>query len=332
MKTLFPYKTLFGDVAVMIEEVAIDDTLVRDRVDHDQRTIDLHGIEREEWESARITLSMTGPPSEISEVDNPAAVILANCGPSNHRASATLRSDPDSAGRWIGELIFERPFWYAHAELRGGVVAKVDGEDNRIIGWANPWTIRFDDLPDRPVNGAIKISWIDFKNPGSDHAFLERYVDQYVYLSIDPDEPQLYLNRAFDGLVQLLEKRRPRRVERALHDQTRASIAEMAWTSLFDAAMNAIEINEDTGEPAWPSSDWQRTVLENLFGHMYPDKSTDEALRDAWTARTTPESAGVLQEVLAPAVAIQARAPSLLRGGIRSISDHLESDGEDGAE
>lgn len=329
MKALFPYATLFGDVTMTVTEITIDDEPVADRIDVDGRTINLHGIERAEWETARISLTAAAPANEITETEDPVCVAVMNCGPSNNRISTVLTPVQGSAGRWTGEVVVERAYWFAHAQLHVGVVATVESAPHRIIGTSEIWNVAFDDLPNRPVNGAIKITWVNFDDPGEDKRYLIDHRDNYVYLSIDPEEPQLFLNRAFDGLEQLLADRRRRHLDRALHDQTRASIADKTWTALFNAAIDAVEVDEETGEAAWPSVDWQRTVIEALLTRMYPNKAPEEALRDAWTARNTPDSPGMLQELLAPASAVQARAPRLLRDGIRSIATELETEEED---
>jgi hypothetical protein len=329
MKALFPYRTLFGDVNATIGEVAVDDVVVYDRIDFDQHTLSLHGINRAAWESARISLVVTAPAAEVSELDDVVCVAVANCSKSNHRIAVVLEPDPATAGRWSGELVLDRQYWYDTAEIRCGVVATVEGTSDRVVGWSEDWIIRFDDLPNRPVNGAIKITWVDFADPGENRLYLRQHTDQYVYLSIDPDEPQLFLNRGFDGLEQLLADRRRRRFDRALHDLTRASIADKTWTALFNAALDAVEVDEATSEPSWPDSDWQRTVLQALLARMYPERALDEALRDAWTTRHTPDSPGTLQQLLAPAASTQARAPRLLRDGIRVIANELEAEDEE---
>ena len=328
MKALFPYQTLFGDVTVTIGEITVDDETIKGRIDADHRTISLHGLARADWETARIPLVVNAPPAEIAEAKDVVCIAVTNCGPTNTRTSVPLQKDPNSPGRWTGTLELDRDYWYSRADLRCAVVATVDDTSNRLIGEADIWTLLFDDLPNRPVNGAIKITWVDFDNPG-DKPWLKRYADNYVYLSIDPDEPQLFLNRGFDGLEQLLADRRRRHLDRALHDQTRASIAQATWTSLFNAAIGSVELDEETEDPTWPSGEWQRAVLEVLLTRMYPDKSLNEALRDAWSARLTPEGSGTLQALLGPAAATQVKAPRLLRDGIRVISNELENEEEE---
>lgn len=330
MKALFPYRTLFGDVTADIVEIAIDDVGVSGRVDIDERRIALQGVGRASWDTVRLTVSVAGPAGELAEADNAVAVAVANCGPSNTRVSTVLEPDGATPGRWTGELSLDRHLWFGQAELRCGIVATVDGEDNRIIGWADTWTIGFDDLPNRPViGGAIKITWLDFNNPGDDRTHLRRHTDKYLYLSIDPHEPQLFLNRGFDGLEALLVDRPNRRgADRALHDQTRASIADKTWSALFNTAIDSVEVDGDNN-PEWPEIPWQQVVLRSLLDQMYRDQSPDTALANAYEARRSPDAAGSLQERLAPAASAQARAPRLLRDGIRRLSHELATNDEE---
>ena len=329
MKTLFPYDTLFGDVTLILKEVRIDDQPVADRVNVDSHTVDLDRIERSDWKTAELCVTVHAPPSETSRATEAYCVAVANCRRTNNRVSTLLTADPDTPGQWHGELLVERAYWYARADLRACVTATVEGTSRRIIGSSDTWSLLFDDLPDRPVNGAIKITWVDFDQPSEDKAYLRDYRHHYVYLSIDPDEPQLFLNRSFDGLEQLLTDRRRRGRDKALHDQTRASIADKTWSALFNAALDAVEGDDETEELEWPSVDWQRNVLESLLSRMYPDKSPEEALHDAWTVRNRSGNPGTLQELLAPAATMQVRAPRLLRDGIRSTAADFATDEEE---
>lgn len=328
MKALYPYETLFGDVVIEVRCVSIDDLPVKGRVDPDGRVIDLTGVERAGWERASFEVVVTAPASEVADLVDAAAVAIVECGPANHRIALQLEPEKPAVGRWTGEVVLDREYWFGVAELRCGVTANVGAVAKRVVGWADSWSLAFDDLPHRPtIGGAIRITWLDFENPG-ERAYLRRHVDKYFYISVDPHEPQLFLNSGFAGLEALLGDRPRRgRADRALHDQTRASIADKTWTALFNAALDFVEVDDDE-TPQWPGVDWQRVVLESLLASMYPDESLDEALVNAYTARHTKDASGTLQELLAPAASAQARAPRLLRDGIRLLSNELTEDEE----
>jgi hypothetical protein len=320
VRPLFPYKTLFGDVKVSVPEVRIDGLPIPNRVDVDQRVIDLSRLERADWETAAISVVVDAPPAEMADALNPVCMAVINCGPTNTRSSTVLDQHTVDIGRWTGVLHLERPYWYAQAAVRCGVVASVEGTDHRLIGWGDAWTISFDDLPSRPVNGAIKITWVNFSSPGDDKQYLRRHTDSYLYLSLDQDEPQIFLNQGFEGLEQLLADRRRRGADKALHDQARAAIADKTWAALFNTALAAVQQDDVTRESTWPDIEWQRAVLEVLLPRMYPAKTLDEALQEAWSSRNAADNPGTLQEHLALASAVQSKANRLLRDGIRAIS------------
>lgn len=328
MKALFPYQTLVGDVTLAVEHIRIDDKVAQHTVQLDERTIDLRDLEETDWEVAVITLVAKAPPSEIADRSETKCVALAECGYANNRVSALLTEDPSIRGLWKGHLELERAYWYAAAELRVHITGTVGGVSDRIIGSSELWWIQFNDLADRPINGAIKITWVDFGDPDDDRAFLRKHQDNYAYLSIDPDEPQLLLNRGFAGLEQLLADRRRRGLEKALHDQTRTSIADKTWFALFNAALAAVESNDDASMPEWPTVDWQRKVLESLLARMYPEKDPEEALVEVWASYRSPDTSATVQEQVGPASNAHVRAPRLLREGIRSFANGQDEPGE----
>ena len=329
MKALFPYRTLVGDVTLTVEHIRIDDKVAEHTVQLDERTIDLRDLEETDWEVAVITLIAKAPPSEIADRSETKCVAQVECGPANNRVSVLLAEDPSIRGLWKGYLELERGYWYASAKLRVHITGTVEGVADRIIGSSEMWLIQFNDLTNRPVNGAIKITWVDFGDPDDNKAFLRKHQDNYAYLSIDPDEPQLFLNRGFAGLEQLLADRRRRGLEKALHDQTRTSIADKTWSALFNAALAAVDINDDSETPEWPAVDWQRRVLESLLARMYPEKDPEEALIEAWASYRSSDTSAALQEQLGPAANAHVRAPRLLREGIRSFANGQDETGED---
>lgn len=328
MKALFPYRTLVGDVTLAVEHIRIDDKEAEHTVQLDERTIDLRDLEESDWNVAVITLVAKAPPSEIADGSETRCVAQVECGRANSRVAVHLTEVPSIRGMWKGNLELERDFWYASAELRAYVTGTIDGVTDRIIGSSEQWSIQFNDLASRPINGAIKITWTDFSNPDDDKAFLRTYQDNYAYLSIDPDEPHLLLNRGFSGLEQLLADRRRRGLEKALHDQTRTSIADKTWSALFNVALAAIEVGEDSEVPEWPAIDWQRKVLESLLARMYPERDPEEALMEAWVSYRSSDSSAALQEQLGPASNAHVRAPRLLREGIRSFANGQDEPGE----
>lgn len=325
MKALYPYDTLFGDVTLRVTDVEVDEMPLYGRVDADRREIDLTGIERKRWERARLEVAVSGPASELKSRRAPTAVAVLNCGPSNTRHAVTLQADESSPGRWSGAVELDREGWYGRAELRVVITATEQGVPHRIIGTADVWTVSFDDLPRGPVTGSITIRWTDFASPEDDAPYLTHFATDPWYLRIDPDVPTLFLNRGFQGLEALLMDRRRRPPsEQALHDHARASLAAGVWTSLFNASLDAVEVEVEEGDIQWPPEEWQRAALTALLGRMYENRSMEDALNEALIARRSPDGAAALHERLMAASAAQVSLPRLLRDGIRILSDEPE--------
>lgn len=325
MRTLYPYPTLFGDVKLEITGVEIDTVAVPELIDDDRRRVRLERAERETWEAAKISFKLAGPASELAFATDPAAVVVANCGPANTRVSTMLQPVDGVRFQWRGELVVDRVLWFGRGSLQAYITATVDSVPNRIVGTAEAWDVELDDLPPSPVANSLPVRWIDFRHPGEE-TYLVRFAADPYYLRIDPDRPALLLNKDFDGLDQLLADRRRRAADRALHDQARANIASEVWMGLFNASLDAVE--QIDGTVAWPDADWQRVVLEALLVRMYPERGLDDALDDAYRARHEPDAAAALQEILLPAAMEQASLPKLLRDGLRLIS-HLEESEDD---
>jgi hypothetical protein len=326
MRTLYPYRVLFGDVKLGMTGVEIDGTRVPGLIDNDGRRVRLERAERESWDVAKTWLELAGPASKLASLADPAAVVVANCGPANTRVSTVLQPVDDIPSRWVGELTIDRVHWFGRGSLQGYITATVNSVPNRIVGSAEGWDIELDDFPTSPVANSLPIRWVDFREPNNE-TYLVRFASDPYYLRIDPDKPMLFLNKGFDGLEQLLVDRRRRGADRALHDNARANVASNVWIGLFNAALDAVE--EIDGAITWPESDWQRVVLEALLVRMYPERGLEDALVDAYSARHEPDAAGTLQELLFPAAMEQARLPRLLRDGLRIMS-HEMKDAEEG--
>ena len=321
MKALFPYKTV-RDVSLRITDLRLDNVDVGERISSLEVSVDLAAPEnKEDWESARLTVMVEGPAEELDAFSDVECVLVADCGRTNYRTATPLAPQPTSKGRWHGEMVLEREFWYGQAELHAVIAATVDNEPRRIIGTSAPWSLLFDDLPNRPTSGSIRITWVDFRDP-EDKPWLKRYAEAPAFLKIDPHEPQLFLNRGFDGLPALLsDDRRRYGLDKALHDQVRSALADKTWIALFNAALQAVEIDEEE-RAHWPAIEWQRTVLEVLLQKMY-SVTPEEALETAWTASRS-EASSDLQAELWHAAAAVARGPKLLRDGIRALSNQLD--------
>lgn len=331
MKWIYPYRTLFGDVTARIAAVTIDDEHIPSRlIDADRQEVELVDLERAGWTSARISVEVVGPKSELRDLADdgvePTAVVVLHCGPTNARVAQVLDADEHDPGHWYGTLDLSRGEWFGKIIMRAFLTAEVDGVANRIIGSAPDWTMHLDDLPRPPVHGAITIRWDNFAAPEHFKA-LRQYDGEPAFLHLDPAEPVLYLNRGFDGLEPLLRDRRGRQAgEQALHDQTRATIAAESWAGLFNTALQAIDLEDE--EPDWPTSDWQRTALELLLDRIYPEKGPEDAFQEVVTLLREADGGVAVQERLLPAISAQASVAKLLRGSINRLGTDIRESGE----
>ena len=324
-KWIYPYDVLFGDVATRLLRVSIDgDPVPAHLVDNNRYEIQLVDADRSDWSSLELRIEVTAPVAEIEEMIDQGLSVTAigvlHCGASNSRVSVPLTSDDNDPSRWIADVELERDAWFGRIAARGIVVANVGGVPNRIVGTAPEWSIRLDDMPVPPVQGAIKIKWDDFTDP-QHFPGVREYEKEPAFLHVDPGEPVLYLNRAFEGLAPLLDDRKRRNPsERALHDQARATIAAEAWSTMFNASLSAIQLGEEVGDPVdWPESEWQSTAVKMVAGLIYPDKDPEDALAELAQARSEPVAANALQERMLPAISGQVGVPRLMRGAIQQV-------------
>jgi predicted NUDIX family NTP pyrophosphohydrolase len=325
----YPYKRLFGDVALKLDSFRIDGEEVPDgSLDQDRREVRLLDLEREEWEAVDLDLVLSGPMTELGEWradgTEPTAFAVAHCAASNMRQAVRLQPDPGNSSRWRGTLELQRSNWFGRIDLRGSLVASVGGERDRTIGTPDPWVVRLDDVPPPPVSGAIKTLWHDFTAPDEELAWLQEHKAEPMFLRLENEQPIVYLNRGFEGLKALLDRKPKReRGEQALHDEARAAIAAQVWAAMFNAAVQAIR-DEDGEAPDWPEEPWKRTALEMLLDRVYPDKPPEDALQEIAEMRRDESLGGALQQALLIAASKHVGGARLLRGAIKHLGTSLQ--------
>lgn len=328
MIAIYPYDTLVGDVRISVGSVVIDGKpLSNNYIDLDLPEIAFRDLEADRWEEAMIDVTVTAPAGELSgnaTWSDPKAVVQMTCSYSHTRRVVALTADTHSPGRWHGTVILSRDEWYGRATMRALATATVDDVPHRVIGSSEPWVLSFDDLPPSPVHGSLAVQWADFANDG-DHG-LKTFKNDPHHLRLDPEAPVLYLNSGFEGLEALLgdRKRRPP-AEQAMHDSTRANIAGDAWQAMFVAALDAVEMDPETGMPEWPTQEWRAVVLKTLFPRIYPHFGPEDALVEAVQARGSGETFSELLERLLPAAAMQVGTASFLRRGIALLEKDAET-------
>jgi hypothetical protein len=327
---LYPYSTLFGDVELRVEALTVDGVAVPgSHIDVEQRQVRLIDLERAGWARAELDVSVRGPATEIaarvSDGEWPQGVVVVTCGPTNGRQAVALDPEPDDASMWRGRVELERSGWFGRIDIAGLIEATVEGIADRVIGVAAAWSVRLDDVPPPPVHGSINIRWQDFNDPDEALQWLKNYAGEPSFLRLDDDQPVLYLNRAFEGLKALLD-RKPSRPpgEHALHDQTRATLATEAWAAIFNASLQAIRAGEVGEAVDWPQDEWKRVALEILLSRVYPEKALDDALEEAAKTQADPDAGGALQQAVATAVSQHVGVARLLRDSMRRLGRDTE--------
>ncbi|MBW9205378.1 hypothetical protein KV097_05420 [Mumia sp. zg.B17] len=332
MRTVYPYPILAGDVTITLGHPTTDGDLARGSWrDPDARVVDMSNLERRNWSTVDIPVEMVGPPTElrdrIRDGGDPRAHVVVHCSFTNARQAFELAPDSDGS-RWRGRISVDRPFWFGRISAAGYITDHVPAGKHRIVGIADSWHVYLDDLPRSPVRGALTVVWRDFDDRDVDPPVLTTVKGEPYYHFLDPNEPVLFLNAAFPGLEPLLRDRSHRPLgEQSLHDQVRATIATKFFLAAANAALGAVR-HEDGEAPAWPDSDWQSDLLQTLFHHAYPKKSSDDALAEVMAMLDSDDGAGQVQSTLISAVDRHVGSSRLLRLGISRLGLEPEAEHE----
>jgi hypothetical protein len=311
MRRLIPYPALAGETSLEVCEARLDGIpLHLGVISTNHRVVALHQVERGEWEEARLTVRLNTPRKELESggwSDITCVAVLAERR-TRTRTVTPLRRDHD--GTWTGVVVLHRDHYIGQVELSGHVVATVGEVAGRTIGSTErQWTV---DLKARTPTkqSTMKIVSVDFADEGYPH--LHQYKNDPWTVDAGADEPVVYLNIGFEGLVQLLNGG-----DRAVRDSLSAQIAADAWTALFNAATYAAETDE--GEPQWPGG-WKNSVLKSMLPDMFPDRSPDDALVEIVARRRSGEGGGDLQTRLLHAAGRQALTTRRLGSLIRMLN------------
>ncbi|MEU8270135.1 hypothetical protein AB0B89_23625 [Sphaerisporangium sp. NPDC049002] len=319
MKRLVPYPVLAGDLSLEVREVRLDDVaLPFAMISPANRVVALHQVERQNWETARLSLVLRVPRQELQSgrwSDTSCFAVLSERR-TNVRAAARLRED--ASGSWVGEVVLYRDRHVARADLTATMVATVGEVAGRVIGEARDlWTI---DLQARAPTKAqsVKTIWADFADERNPHLHPLR-LDPWAVEAVG-DMPVLYLNRGFEGLESLLRSNRV--ADRPVRDAIAAQIAADVWTTLFNAAVYAVHVED--GRPQWPGG-WHEAALRRMLPDAFPNHSADDALVEIVSRRRVGDG-GDLQTRILHAATRQGRIPRNLAGLLRTLRSTGQED------
>lgn len=317
---VFPYRRIIGEVG--FEVTAVRQESERDQYDletwafsNQERVVALHRVERDDWQSARLSLKAKLPGTELASgpwSDVTVVAVLTETA-TNARVTARLSRNPGTAETWSGHLRLWRSMHQNRAELTVVVVATVDGVPGRMVGQADsPWIVDF--TARTPVRQSeMEVTEQDFADGPE---WLRQFKDAPWIVETSGDLPKVHLNTSFEGVTDLLNSARDP-MAKAMRDMLAAQIATDVWTAVFHAAVGDLELDE-YGDPEWPGG-WRDAVLKSMLGDVLPDLLPDDALREIHARRAETSGWNELQARITYAAGRRAKVAKNLGAAIRTL-------------
>lgn len=316
MRKIFPYDVISGDVTMEVREVRLDDiALPYTMISAGDRVVALHQVERESWQTARISVRVTAPRHELEAGPWRMTAFVATLAEPKTNTHTAVKLRMEQPGEWVGEVELHRDHHLSRAKLGGHLVATVDDVPGRVIATvADTWTI--DLLAKAPVRrDEIVTRWVNF----ADDPHLTRYKNDPWMVATTDDEVILALNSGFDGLRTLLTS--PRVAERPVREAFAAQIAVNLWGTLFNESLQ--HIGPDV---QWPEG-WRGDVLRKMLPIAFPERSSTDALVEVSALLREDPGAGDLPSRVLHSAVVQAGLSRGLGGFIRSLRKN-EQDAE----
>ncbi|GAO08971.1 hypothetical protein TPA0598_04_06070 [Streptomyces lydicamycinicus] len=324
----YPYPRLSGAVTSRVTAVRLRgpgdvredlDTKGFSVVEH---VVALGRAERDDWHTARLSLSATIPAREIAEKgrwSEVAVVAVLTEKATNARFVTRLGCAAGDGKEWAGEIEVHRPGFVDRASLAVHVVATVDGVAGRIIGSTErEWMI--DVTADVPLRDReLDVTTSSFARGA---AWLRPYRDAPWIVDPSGRMPTVRLNSDFEGLLALVEGEASK-VESVVGEMLMAQMCTDVWTAVFHTAIGDLEI-EDDGTPLLPP-DWRGEVLREMLPDVVPGHSVEDALREVHTRRRGDGSWAELQPRIHIAATRRAGVPKTLTDTVRKI-ERLEQE------
>ena len=324
---LYPYKILFGELALKMERPELKradgvyKNLPSEDFNQEGRTILLWPSDQEsKWTSVILRFTVEGPESELRSLDNMGAELLmtasAQSGASQLRKAVHLTR---LGTRWTGELELPRRLFKGRTVFRCVLTGMIEGKSFRYLGATEDWTLYFEEVRKQLPKGTLDAVWVDFA-ADAERPFLRRYAAEMFYADVNQDPPVVYLNSKFDNLQDLFrENPRPTGMRMALLEAVRTGIARSVWQAMFQAAVTSIKAGEDGENADWPDVEWKETVLKKILPNIYPNLEIQAALQAAYE----DVKAGSVDQLTAAAVGvIEAdilREGRLIRKAMRTV-------------
>lgn len=282
---LFPYATL-GDAepVLTVAGLRLDGVAKPQWVKKEEASVPLFE-EPKPWKLAELDLELTCDPERLRSFEalhGPvAAVVVANCLPTNTRQPLKLTRSEVDYGRWSGVLELDRDNFRDRVALVTRLSATVGGVIHRPVATAPGWTVYADEPESLRLKGTLRVKWLNFKLPDAPLPARDFQNSTHV-VAFAGGVPELWLNSGFEGLEALLKDRKDRRgADKGLHDFQRTGIARAVWLALIADALAAVRVDTAGGgteEPDWPEKPWQVEILKLILPEVAPGKSDRELL------------------------------------------------------
>jgi hypothetical protein len=327
---LFPYETPRSDLTITPDVLTVDGKPpAMDVILSGTRTIDLSVLQPTNWRAVEINFNVSGQADEILQLEQrngqAEAGLVAMCGPTNMRQVVQLKRSSSEAARWYGALRLDRRNFAGKLTIDAILAAQALGRPHRFMARSSPWTVYVDE-PDIPIiEGTLRVRWADFTSTEVQPTFLHKYENEVYFADLEDTTPTLYLNSGFKGLPELLSDRRTRPpAEEALHQSERMSIASRVWLGMFNAAVAAIEVDDEDGSVDWPLTGWLKSVLQTLLPRLYPEMGELERLTTVRENWLDADGAKSLESVVQIEIARQLAMATTLRRTLERMQ-RLES-------
>ncbi|MEU4996655.1 hypothetical protein [Streptomyces sp. NPDC021622] len=319
---VYPYPRLTGAVTARVTAVRLrGHGDIREQLDTTaysvvEQVVALGRAERDDWQTARLTLKANVPVREIETKghwSDITVVAVLTEGATNLRTVARLAPSADGGRDWSGEIELDRDDHLDRASLAVHVVATVGGTSGRIIASTDQeWLI--DVTADAPLRDReLEVSTVSFARGAE---WLRSFREAPWIVDTSGRMPTVRLNSDFEGLVPLVSGRGSK-VEGVVGEMLLAQMCADVWTAVFHTAIGDLEI-EDDGTPLFPP-DWRGAVLREMLPDIVPGRSEDDALRDVHNRRMGEGSWADLQPRIQYAAGRRASVPQALAATVRDI-------------
>jgi hypothetical protein len=281
-----------------------------------EQVVALAMAERDDWNTARLSLAVTVPAREIrtkKHWSDVAVVAVLTEGITNARTVARLTPDTDGGQDWTGEIELDRDNHLDRASLSVHVVATVGGVAGRIIGSTEQeWLV--DVISDSLLRDRqLEVTTVSFAR-GKE--WLRPFREAPWMVDVSGRIPAVRLNSDFEGFAALVQGPGSK-METVVGEMLLVQMCAEVWMTVFHTAIGDLEIEED-GTPLFPP-DWRGAVLREMLPDVVPGRSAEAALREVHDRRVGEGGWTDLQPRIQYAAARRADVPKALTTAVRDI-------------